>query len=192
VLTKTRPRVALPESLASFASGAALALVACGGIVEERVSSGDPGVAVAANLFVTLAAFLVLRALRKGGPVGPGVVASQIAGALCGIAVVHLALRAGVVASRPWLSERPPQLVNDAVAVFSTLALVWACARGMSLRLLAAALLVLAAYRQSWRFWHLDAAPHGFAISVQSFVVAQVVAAAVALVVYQGVSRHAG
>jgi hypothetical protein len=183
---------AIALSLVFFGSGAALAVVTCGGILEERVSSGDPDVGLVVNVFVTLASVLLLGLLQRGTPIAtPRVLVPQGIGAAFGIVAVHLALRLGLVSAPSWLCERPPQLVNDAVALFSTLAVVWACARGLSLRLLVAALLVLTLYRATGRFWHLDAAPHGFVVTVQDFVLAQFAAAALALVVYRKMTRQA-
>jgi hypothetical protein len=186
------PRRASAAPLTLFTAGALLAGVASGGIVEERVSSGNPAVALVANAFVTFVAILVLALVQRRVSLSVAVVLPQAAGALCGIAFVHLALRLGFVAAPPWLSERPPQLVNDAVAVFSTLAVVWACASRLDARLLAAALLALTAYRVTSQHWHLDLAPHGFLLSVQDLVIAQVVAVALALPVYRGMTRDVG
>lgn len=175
----------------AFATGVLLALVTCGGIVEERLSSGDPRVALVANLFITLASVLVFgMAQRRTSPTARTVV-PQALGAACAIAAVHVALRAGIVAAPAWLSERPAELVNDVVAVFATLAVVWSCARGLSLPLFVTALVVLTAYRATGRFWHLDAAPHGFVVTVQDCVLAQVIAAAIALLAYRAMTERA-
>ena len=178
-------------SLTLFIAGAVLAVVTSGGIVEERLSSGSLSVAVVANAVVTFVAILVLAFVERRTPLSTRVVIPQILGAACGIVLVHLTLRAGVLAVPSWLSERPPQLVNDAVAVFSTLAVVWACARRLDLRLLVGSLLVVTAYRATAHCWHLDVAPHGFQLRVQDFVLAQFVAAALALPVYRGMTRYA-
>ena len=77
------------------------------------------------------------------------------------------------------------------MAVLATLTVVWACARGLDLRLLVVALLVMATYRATGRFWHLDAAPRGFLVSVQDLVIAQLVCAAVALPLYRWMTRDA-
>ena len=166
-------------------------MVTSGGLVEARSSSGDLNVAVWANLFVTLAAILVLGLVGKCEPSSRRIILPQALGAVCGIVLVHLALRAGVVAAPSWLSERPPQLVNDVVAVFSTLAIVWACACRLELRLLVASLLVVTAYRATAHLWHIDVAPHGFALRVQDIVIAQFVAAALALPLFRGMTRRA-
>ena len=79
------------------------------------------------------------------------------------IAAIHVALKLHWVDSPPWLAERPEQWVNDGVAVFSTLAIVWACARKLDLRLLVVALVMVTIYKVTGHFWHLDAPPGGFA-----------------------------
>ncbi|HTQ48555.1 MAG TPA: hypothetical protein VMI75_37620 [Polyangiaceae bacterium] len=177
-------------SLVYFVSGASLAVVTCGGILEERLSAGDPDVGLVANFFVTAASVLLLGLVQHRKRLAPPLLARQALGAAVGIVAVHLALRLGLVTAPRWLSERPPQFVNDVVAVFSALTLVWACARGLNVRLLVAALLVLTAYRATGRLWHLDAAPRGFVVPVQDFVLAQFVAAALALLVYRGMTRR--
>jgi hypothetical protein len=173
-----------------FGAGLVLAVVTCGGILEERLSSGSPGVAVAANALVTFGAILALGLVQRRAPFSNRAAVPQALGAACGIVAVHLALRLGIVHLAPWMSEKAGQFVNDAVAVFSTLAVVWACARGLSLRLLIGALVVLTAYKMTGRFWHLDVAPHGFVITVQDFVVAQFVAGVVALTVFREMTRN--
>jgi hypothetical protein len=175
--------------LASGAAGVVLAGITCGGIVEERLTSGSPVVALVANGFVTFVALLVLGLVQRRDTTAWSFV-PQALGAALGILAVHGALRLGLVQAAPWMSERPAQLVNDAVAVFSTLALVWACARGLRLHLLLGALVALTLYRATAPLWHLDASPRGFVVPVQDFVVAQFVAAALALLVYRGVDRR--
>jgi hypothetical protein len=109
------------------------------------------------------------------------VFASQVAGATAGIVAVHVLLRREALTVLPWLSERPAQLVNDAVAVAVLLALVWASANGLDARLLVLAFLGVTLYRATGPMWHLDHAPGGFRASVQQLVVAQLVAAALAV-----------
>jgi hypothetical protein len=178
-------------SLTAFVAGAVFAMVTSGSLVEERSSSGSPSVALVANALITFAAVLVLGLVQRRVALARRVVLPQALGAVCGILVVHLALWTGLLAAPVWLSERPAQLVNDAVAVFSALAIVWACAGRLDLRLLVGALLVVTAYRATARFWQLDVAPHGFLFHVQDLVIAQFVAAALALPLYRGMTRHA-
>ncbi|MGD0529492.1 MAG: hypothetical protein ABSE49_30420, partial [Polyangiaceae bacterium] len=104
---------------------------------------------------------------------------------IVGVAVVHLLLRREALPGAPWLSERPAQLVNDAVAVSCLLALAWASARDLDVRLLVLAFLVVTAYRVTASMWHVDQAPGGFQATVQQLVVAQLVGAAIALAVWR-------
>jgi hypothetical protein len=171
-------------------AGFVLAVVTCGGIVEERLSAGSPGVAFTANALVTFAAILALCLVQGRARLSRAAL-PQAVGAACGIVAIHLALRIGIFHAAPWMSERPPQLVNDAVAVGSTLAVVWACARQLNTRLLVGTLVVLTVYRSTARFWHLDLPPHGFLLTVQDCVVAQCVAGALALAIYREMSRDA-
>jgi hypothetical protein len=185
-----RPR-SRAAALTVFVAGAVFAMVTSTGLVEERSSAGSLNVAVVTNAFVTFAAMLVLGLIQRRVDVSARALLPQAFGAVCGIAVVHLALRMGLLAAPSWLSERPAQFMNDAVAVFSPLAIVWACARRLDLRLLVSALLVVTAYRVTAPFWHLDVAPHGFAFRIQDFVIAQFVAAALALPLYRMMTKHA-
>ncbi len=166
-------------------------MVTSTGLVEERSSSGSLSVAVVVNAVVTLGAMLVLGLVQRRVATSGRALLPQALGAACGIAVVHVALRMGLLVAPSWLSERPAQFMNDAVAVFSTLGIVWACARRLDLRLLVSALLVVTAYRVTAPFWHVDVAPHGFAFPVQDLVLAQFVAAALALPLYRGMTQHA-
>ncbi|AKU95145.1 hypothetical protein AKJ09_01809 [Labilithrix luteola] len=166
-------------------SGFFLAVAVSGGIVGERVSEGNLQVALAANALVTLLSVLVLVfTTRARGVPCMTYVATQGFGALLGIALVHQVLRGSGLAF-PWLSEGPAQLVNDLVATFGVLALVFGMARGADLRALAASLLLVTAYRATSGMWHLDHAPHGFLFTVQQLVVAQVAAVALAMVAFR-------
>jgi len=109
------------------------------------------------------------------------VLAPQLCGAVVGVLLVHALLRREALGVVPWLSERPAQLVNDAAAVAGFLALVWAAAGGLDARLLVIAFTGVTLYRVTSPMWHLDRAPGGFHTSVQDLVVAQLVAAALAL-----------
>ena len=183
-----RPRSSA-ASFAAFMAGAVFAVVTSIGLVEERSSSGSPRVALVANAFVTFGAILILGLVQRRVAVSGRAIWAQAFGAACGIGLVHLALRMGLVPAPSWLSERPAQFMNDAVAVFATLTIVWACARRLDLRLLVGALLVVTAYRVTAPLWHMDAAPHGFLFRVQDLVLAQFVAAALALPLYRQMTR---
>jgi len=172
-----------------FVAGTGLGLVTSAGIVEERLSAGSPAVAVVVNALVSGSAILVLALVQRRVHLSSLIVAWQLLGAVVGVLLVHLAVRAGAVPTPYWLAERPPQLVNDTVAVLSTLLLVWACAQRLDLRVLLTALLLVTGYRVTAGLWHLDLPPHGFALRVQDIVIAQFVAAALALPLYRHVTR---
>jgi hypothetical protein len=179
-----------PTTVASaFVAGTALGLVTSGGIVEERLSTGNPIVALAVNAAVSGAAILLLALFQRRLPLSPALFVSQTLGAAISVLLVHVAVRSGFVVAPYWLAERPPQLVNDAVAVVSTLLLVWACARRFDLRFLIGALALVTAYRVTSRFWHLDLPPHPFALRVQDIVLLQFTAAAIALPLYRQATR---
>jgi hypothetical protein len=187
-------------TMAAFGVGLLLSLTTSGGIAEERVTCGAFDVALVANAAATLAAFLAVvptmrrmlvsfAELRDNDEVPARVfrlhplvlLVPQLLGAGAGIVVVHLWLRHEALSALPWLSERPAQFVNDIVAVSGLLALVWATATGLDARLLVLAFVGVTLYRLTSPMWHLDRAPNGFQSSVQELVVAQFVAAAVAL-----------
>jgi hypothetical protein len=175
---------------AAFLAGVALAVVTSGGLVEERLSAGSVHVGAAVNALVTLASIVILARVCRRAPLTPAVVVSQAVGAAVGVVAVHLALRGGWIHGAPWLAERPAQLVNDGVAVFATLTVVWAFANQLDMRLLIAALAVALVYRATGRFWHLDTAPHGFLVPVQDLVLAQLACAALALPLYGWMTRE--
>ncbi len=178
-----------------LAVGLLLALATSGGIAEERVTRGAFDVALIANAITTVVslAAVVLMARRGRGSFARGsrpvqalaLLGPQLLGAVAGIALVHVLLHREALATLPWLSERPAQFVNDAVAICSVLALVWASAAGLDTRLLVLAFLGVTAYRMTSSIWHVDDAPGGFHTSVQECVVAQFVAAALALGVFR-------
>jgi hypothetical protein len=188
----------------AFAAGLLLGLATSGGIAGERITRGAFSVALLANAAATFAALLAMlptmrrllvsfaeisdsagREIRiaRLGPLA--VLAPQLVGAACGIVLVHLMLRLEALPVFPWLSEKPAQLVNDAVAAFGLLALVWAAAEALNPKLLVLAFLGVTLYRASAPAWHLDHAPGGFQTSIQELVVAQFVAAALALAVFR-------
>ena len=164
----------------AFSVGLVLALAVSGGIAGERVTLGRLGIALVANAAATTAAILAARtSLPRAHPLT--VLVPQVLGAVVGVVLVHLLVRRAAAQAFPWLSESPAQLVNDAVAVSGLLALAWACARDLDLRVLLGALLVVTAYRLTSQMWHLDRAPGGFHATVQDLVVAELFAAALAL-----------
>lgn len=174
---------------AAFLAGAALATVASGGLVEERLSAGSLLSGGVVNALVTLASIATLGFLGRRTPLAARTVVPQAVGAMVGVLGVHLALRLGWIAGAPWLAERPAQLVNDMVAVFTTLTIVWACANRYDLRLLLVALVAALLYRATGRFWHVDMAPAGYLVTVQDLVLAQLACAALVLPLYERMTR---
>jgi hypothetical protein len=171
-----------------IAMGTCIAFVTAGGILGERLSCGEARFAVVANIFVTASALLTGRLLRRGQRRLDELPMLAVGGGL-GIGVVHLAVHLGRAHVPLWLNETAPQLVNDGVAVFSVLLLVWSCAVDLNPAALVVVLLLLTVYRVTGNVWHLDAPPRGFDVRVQTAVVAEVVAAAVALGAYRGTSN---
>ncbi|HEY3818966.1 MAG TPA: hypothetical protein VGL81_17470 [Polyangiaceae bacterium] len=174
----------------AFSAGLLLALTASGGIAGERVTLGGLAFGLLANAAATLAAIVVASTTTRRRST-LAVLVPQVLGAVVGVALVHLVLRREALGAVPWLSERPAQLVNDAVAVAGLLVLAWAGARDLDLRLLVLAFLVVTAYRLTASMWHLDQAPGGFQATVQQLVVAQLVGAAIALAVWRSLLRRA-
>jgi glycerol uptake facilitator-like aquaporin len=168
----------------AFSVGLLVALAASGGIAGERITLGRLGVALVANAAATFAALVAARAMMRRPQVLP-VLVPQVLGAVAGVVVVHLLLRRSALDALPWLSERPAQLVNDAVAVSGLLALAWACARKLDPYLLVLAFVLVTFYRVTAPAWHLDRAPAEFHATVQQLVVGQLVAAAIALGVFR-------
>lgn len=164
-------------------AGFAVALVACGGILAERLSRGDVAIAVVAHVLLTVAVLAVMRGgHREDGSTSQ--LGAQAVGAILAIALAHGLLRTSGLGAEPWLSEHPAQFVNDAVAVFAPLAVVWAAnRRPPSTVILVATLLVVTAYRATGFMWHLD---HGsFAYSVQDFVTGEFAGSAVGVATFR-------
>ena len=174
----------------AFSVGLLLALAASGGIAGERVTLGRLAFGLAANAAATFAVIVVASATMRRRRSLPVLIA-QVLGAVVGVAVVHVLLRREAMGAAPWLSERPAQLVNDAVAVSCLLALAWASAKNLDLRLLVLAFLVVTVYQLTASTWHLDRAPGGFQATVQQLVVAQLVGAAIALAVWRSLQGRA-
>lgn len=173
---------------AAVGSGLLLALITSGGILGERISGGDVLVALGVNVLVTSVSILVLLVTlerRRGLSF-----LAQGAGAVLGIALVHLLVHLRLTAELPWLSERPAQLVNDATAVAATLILVWACAKQLDARVLIGAFLLVTAYRATAGHWHLDRAPGGFELTVQQLVVIQFAASAFGMLLFTHLHRR--
>ena len=179
-----RPRVLA----AGAAMGLLLGLTTSGGIAAARITRGAFEVALFANALTTAVAlvadFFTMRRVRAAFDARVSrraLLAAQVLGAVVGVVLVHLLLRREALGVVWWLSEQPAQFVNDAVAVFGFLALVWAVADGLDAKVLVLAFVGVTLYRVTAPMWHVDQAPGGFHSSVQEIVVAQFVGAALAL-----------
>lgn len=156
----------------------------CAGVLAQRVSRGALDVALLAQTVTTVAALCVAR---PGSAREFGFGAHAIGGATA-ILVAHALLRSSSVADSASLVERPAQLVNDAVAVFAPLAIIWASSRRPPSTLaLAATLLVVIAYHASGSTWHLDGGE--FEHTVQDLVTAQLGASTVGVTALRVVIR---
>lgn len=176
-------------SLRPLGAGFLVAIATSGGLVGERLSEGDLRVAVVMNALITSVSVFALFLTARWDGARPGqFFFRQALGALLGIGLVHLVLR-GSLLGAPWLSERPAQLVNDLVAVFGALVLVWAASRRVDARVLLVGVGLVSAYRASASHWHLDQAPHGFVLTIQQLVVMQLFGVALAMIVFRAVSR---
>jgi hypothetical protein len=176
----SQQHVASRTGAAAFGVGLLLSIVASGGIVGERVVLGRVTVGIVATAVATLAVMVTAGAATRRALLVP-----QVLGAVTGVVLVHVLLRHGALGTFPWLSEAPPQLVNDAVAVSGLLALTWACAGELEPGMLLAALVVATLYRATAPMWHVDHVPGALQATVQQFVVAQLVAVAFAVGVYR-------
>lgn len=171
----------------AFATGLALATVASGGIVAERLSGGDLRVAFGAHVLSSVAALGVL--LQRRNESGVAVVALQAVGAALGILATHYLLRSSQLGVVPeWMAEGPAQLVNDGVAVFAPLAVIAAASRRRpNTIVLAATLVLVTAYRATAFMWHLDAIR--FVYSVQDLVTGELAGAALAIATFRLLAR---
>lgn len=182
-----------------------------GGMLWERLSFGDPGVAsvVGGGMLLSTSFLLLLTrrarmlALRSaaGSPLRTALfrrerfdghviyrmrdsvfLTAQLAGAVIGATTVCAATHLGPLAMSTWLSANPALLVNDIVAGTAILLFVWALARDLDTRLLVTALLVLTAYRFTEGRWHVVGAPHAFFVTVQRALLVQFVTIALAMI----------
>jgi len=184
----------------SFAVGLLLGAGASGSVVGERLSLGDVRWSGAALVLVfalsvvglALTAWPLSRSfvdMESGAEerLRPlAILAAQIAGAVCGIGLIHVILRASGPAALAWMSKSPAELVNDVTAVSGLLTAVWACStRQLRVDWLWVMLCVLLLYRQTTPHWHLDHAPHAFQATVQQLVAAQFIAVATGLLAFR-------
>jgi len=170
-------------------AGFLLAVVVSLGIVAERVMPGDPFASAVATTLAIAAAIGAFLALQRADSTSDRradldvsgsrrVALVHALGAVAGIAVVHVLLRATLLPRFGWLREYPRQWVNDFVAVFGILLVVWGCVRRPArFWLIAVGAGVVAAYLCTSSHWHLDASVSFHKSSVQKLVTAQIAGA---------------
>jgi len=167
-------------------AGFAIAVVASGGIVLQRLTRGDVKTALFGHVLLTITVLAVMcsdRELEPSSFFSPRL-ALQVVGATTGIVVAHCLLRASKLGAVPWLSERPGQFVNDAVAVFAPLAIVWAAKRRPpNTVVLVSTLTLVTAYRATGSMWHLDTA--AFSYTVQDFVTGELAGSALGIATFR-------
>jgi hypothetical protein len=193
-------------------AGLIFAVIVSSGILVERLAPGNLWIVTLANVVGATASLLVLALtfrpfLTRFEATTPGpraallrrralaMIVAQSLGAALGVLCVHLVLRSSALPARPWLSERPPQLVNDLVAVFGALALIWSCARRPFGVLAGVGALALAlGYALTSSRWHLDAPPPASvralstslqSVSIQLAVLGQLACTAIATTTFR-------
>ncbi|NUO52819.1 MAG: hypothetical protein HOV80_28575 [Polyangiaceae bacterium] len=168
-----------------------LTLIACVEVVVARLTRGDvPHVGLASALFTFAALVCVTSLLVVGrGSEEPSarnasLVTGHAIGATLAFGAVHVFHIVRGTRLDSALVEGPAQLVNDLVLVGVTLGLCWSLAHADRLVRLGFPFLLiglLAAYRATAAYWHVDSFS-GF--GVQSFVARQAFATAGALVLF--------
>jgi hypothetical protein len=190
----------------AYCCGLLLSITTSAGVVAERILGGNLQAALGVDVLVLGVAILAMTLTSR--PLvtffsdieeprwlvrlrASALLLPQLLGVLSGVALVHLALRFSDFSALQWMSERPAQFVNDAVAALGTLAAVWACAsRPLRMYLLLQMLGLLLLYRATGRHWHMDHSPYVFRTSIQELVAAQVIAAATGLLAYRKFSAQ--
>jgi hypothetical protein len=187
-------------------AGLILGTISSAAILADRIARGDSWVVMTTDAVVAASAVVVLaitfrwsfesfRPDAGASAQAPGrllgAISAHAAGAVLGVLLVHLALHSSPLRACQWLCERPPQLVNDFVAAFGAIALIWTCARqpvGALSSLLVVGIAVIYSFTSSR--WHLDAWGDALlrgsqrSISVQTAVLVQLAATAVGVSVF--------
>lgn len=142
----------LPQRLVAEGVGTALLLAAVvgSGIMAERLSAGNDGVALLANTLATAGALVAL--ILAFGPVSgahfnpavtlamawrgalpraavPGYLAAQIAGAVLGVWLAHLMFDIAIVQSSARPRSGLGQWMGEFTATFALLSVIWSCTR---------------------------------------------------------------
>ena len=149
---KTEAKSNLARRAAAEAAGTALLLAAVvgSGIMGERLSGGNVGLALLANTVATGAALVAL--IHAFGPVSgahfnpavtladawqrglrwrevPAYLAAQAAGAFAGVAAAHLMFGEPLFTASRHARAGAAQTFSEFVATFGLLSVVWGCAR---------------------------------------------------------------
>jgi glycerol uptake facilitator-like aquaporin len=145
-----------------------LATVVGSGIMAERLSGGNVGLALLANALATgagLVALILTFGPISGAHLNPAVtladaslgglawrevppyLAAQIAGAFGGVALAHGMFGEPLFAASRHVRSGPAQLLSEVVATFGLLAVIWGCSRRRSQAVpFAVAAYIVAAY----------------------------------------------
>jgi glycerol uptake facilitator-like aquaporin len=146
------PSITLSRRLAAEGLGTAFLLssVVGSGIMGERLSGGNTGIALMANTLATGAALIAL--ILTFGPISgahfnpavtlafasrgalawrdvPAYVIIQCGGALVGVAAAHAMFGEPIFSFSRHAREGPAQLWSEVVATFGLLAVIWGCSR---------------------------------------------------------------
>ena len=145
-------KVSLSRRLVSEAIGTALLLatVVGSGIMAERLSGGNVGVALLANTIATGGGLLAL--ILTFGPISgahfnpavtladaalgglpwrevPGYLVAQVLGAFLGVATAHGMFQEAVFSASQHVRTGPSQWLSELVATFGLLAVIWGVSR---------------------------------------------------------------
>ncbi|TMA30285.1 MAG: aquaporin family protein [Deltaproteobacteria bacterium] len=145
----------LPKRLTAEFTGTALLLAAVvgSGIMGDRLSAGNVGLALLANTIATgaaLVALILAFGSTSGAHFNPAVtvadasqgglgwrdvplyVLAQIAGAILGVILAHGMFGENLVSFSRHVRSGPAQMLSEFVATFGLLAVIWGCARRRS------------------------------------------------------------
>ena len=145
-----------------------LATVVGSGIMAERLSGGNVGIALLANALATGAGLVAL--ILTFGPISgahlnpavtladawqggiawrevPGYLIAQVGGAYGGVALAHGMFGEPIFTASRHVRSGPAQLLSEVVATFGLLAVIWGCSRRRSQAVpFAVAAYIVAAY----------------------------------------------
>ena len=150
--SRVQRQVDLTRRVAAEVVGSAflLAAVVGSGIMGERLSGGNVGLALLANTLATGAALVALiltfgpisgahfnpvvtlaDASQRGLPWGevPAYVAAQVGGAFVGVAIADLMFSEPMFSLSRHIRQGPAQLLSEFVATFGLLMVIWGCSR---------------------------------------------------------------